>query len=380
MRSALVLPMFVFSACLQELPVLFPYDAGAPVPSVEGGRFLSMGHRHTCDIRAGRLRCWGDGATNQLGLGDGQIRKTPTFVDQATDWASISTGDQHSCALKADGSVWCFGNNQAGQLGTGDLLPRPTPTRVTLSLPARVLATTFSHTCVILSDASGWCWGANWEGQLGLNDQFPGADQPSPQAVSGDAKWKLLEPGDGHTCGVQLDGSLWCWGRNTERHLGLGPGSAGQVRPPTKVGTRTDWKRLWSSQQGSCAIAENDTAWCQGSAFETGIATYDVPTRMGPGSWRLFHNETLHACGLQLDGSLWCIGRGIEGQLGLGDNTPRGALTQVGTDKDWVDLQIGRFHTCARKGNGSLFCTGANDDGRLGQGDLSRRNVFTLVP
>ena len=380
MRIALLVSSVVLSACLQELPVLFPYDGGTPIPSLEGGRFLSLGPRHTCDVRAGRLRCWGDGTTNQLGLGDGMNRKTPTFVDEATDWASIATGDQHSCALKADGSVWCFGGNQAGQLGMGDLLPRPTPTRVTLPRSARTLATTFSHTCVVLSDASGWCWGANWEGQLGLNDSFPGADQPSPQPVFGNAQWKLLEPGDGHTCGVQLDGSLWCWGRNTERQAGLGAGSPRQVRPPTRVGTRADWKGLSSSQQGSCEIAGDDSAWCHGSAFETGVTIYDDPTRMGPASWRLFRTETFHACGIRLDGSLWCIGRGIEGQLGLDDMNPRGALTQVGTDKDWVDLQIGRFHTCARKGNGSLFCTGANEDGRLGQGDATRRYLFTLVP
>lgn len=378
MRLALL--FLLTSACVTELPVLFPYDGGMPVPSVSGGRFLSMGHRHTCDIRAGRLRCWGEGADNALGLGDTMLRKTPAFVDDGTDWASISTGEQHSCGLKADGSVWCFGSNQAGQLGVGDLLTRSTPTRVPLPHAARSLSTSYSHTCVVLSDASGWCWGANWEGQLGLADNHPGADQPSPQPISGNAQWRVIEPGQGHTCGIQNDGSLWCWGRNDRRHLGLGVGSPQQVRPPTRIGTRTDWKAVSSSQEGTCSIANDDSVWCQGGSFETGISEYPVATRLGTASWHLFRTDTFHACGLQLDGSLWCLGRGIEGQLGLGDLNPRGVLTQVGTDTDWVDVQVGRFHTCARKGNGSLFCTGENVDGRLGVGDLTRRRAFTLVP
>jgi alpha-tubulin suppressor-like RCC1 family protein len=276
----------LLAGCVQQLPVLFPYDAGPAVPSVEGGRFLSLGHRHTCDVRAGRLRCWGDGTANQLGLGDGRSKTTPTFVDDASDWVSVSTGDRHSCALKADGSVWCFGGNQAGQLGLGDLAPRSRPARVTLPLPARWLSTTFSHTCVVLIDASGWCWGSNAEGQVGLADRNPGADQPSPQPIFGGATWFQLEAGDGHTCGLQTDGSLWCWGRNDRRHLGLGPGSPIQVRPPTRVGTRSDWRSLSASQEGTCALAVDDTVWCQGGNFEDGTSSWDTPTQLSPDAWR----------------------------------------------------------------------------------------------
>jgi alpha-tubulin suppressor-like RCC1 family protein len=43
----------------------------------------------------------------------------------------LSTGFQHACAVKSDGTLWCWGNNNAGQLGNGS----PTST----TLPVQVL-------------------------------------------------------------------------------------------------------------------------------------------------------------------------------------------------------------------------------------------------
>lgn len=376
-----VLSVLSLAACTPEFPVLFPFDAGM-VPSVVDGRFLSLGHRHTCELRAGRIRCWGDGTSGQLGNGAQQKAPAPITLDAGTDWTSLSTGEQHSCGLKQDGSIWCFGGNQAGQLGVGDLSTRLVPTRVTLPGPARSLSAHYSHTCAVLFDDSGWCWGSNWEGQLGLNDSYPGADQPAPQRVFGGLRWKVLEAGDGHTCGVDADGALWCWGRNVRSMLGLGAGAGGQVRPPTRIGASTDWAALSASQEGTCGLTTAEGLRCWGVKFEDPnlMSTRDVPLDVYPGRWRTFRIDTFHACGLQVDGSLWCIGRGIEGQLGLGDFLERRTLTRVGTDTDWVELQVGRFHTCARKANGTLWCTGQGDSGQLGAGDFNRRSTFTLVP
>lgn len=375
------LMVLVSSACTPELPVLFPFDAGA-VPNIEDGRFLGLGQRHTCELRAGRLRCWGDGTSGQLGTGRAQKESSPVTLDSPGAWISIATGEQHTCGLQRDGSVWCFGANQAGQLGVGDLSPRLVPTRVSLPAPAKRLSSHFNHVCVVLLDDTGWCWGANWEGQLGLNDARPGADQPSPQPVSGSTRWTVLEAADGHTCGIDTTGRLWCWGRNVRSMLGLGAGAEGQVRPPTRIGTATDWAQLSASQEGTCGITSADGVRCWGVKFEdvTMTATRDVPTEVYPGRWRAFRIDTFHACGVQLDGSLWCLGRGIEGQLGLGDTNERRVLTRVGLDAEWVDVQVGRFHTCARKDNGTLWCAGAAEDGQLGLGDFSRRSSLTLVP
>ena len=42
-----------------------------------------------------------------------------------TTATSVATGDSHSCALLANGSVQCWGDNDNGQLGLGFFSPRP---------------------------------------------------------------------------------------------------------------------------------------------------------------------------------------------------------------------------------------------------------------
>lgn len=381
MRHALAIVLLVgSSACVEEVPVLFPHDAGTP-PVVTGGAFLSLGDRHTCEIRGGTLRCWGDGRAGQLGVGALPFSKVPSLVDAGSDFVSVAAAEESTCALRRDGTVWCTGGNGRGQLGLGDLVARKTFERVTLPGAALSLASNHATACVVLADRRGFCWGDNLEGQIGLQDSAPGADQLSPQQVTGAQRWQLIATGQGHTCGLEPAGSLWCWGRNDNNHLGIGAGTPGQVRQLTRVGTRTDWRTIISTQEGSCAIDQLDKLWCWGGTYEelTNSPPAPDPVFMGDGRWRDFSVETFHGCGVQRDGTLWCTGRGIEGQLGLGDLNPRTMLTRVGTDSDWSEVQCGRFHTCARKNNGSLFCTGENANGELGLGDLVRRNVFTLV-
>jgi alpha-tubulin suppressor-like RCC1 family protein len=83
-------------------------------------------------------------------------------------------------------------------------------------------------------------------------------------------------------------------------------------------------------------------------------------------------------CALKTDGSVWCWGRGIEGQLGEGslfitsdlpvqvkDSTGTGFLTGVNS------ITAGAFHTCAAKDDGTMWCWGKGTDGQLGNNDSS---------
>jgi alpha-tubulin suppressor-like RCC1 family protein len=235
------------------------------------------------------------------------------------------------------------------------------------------------HSCAVLNDGSAFCWGENAEGQLGID--AAASEALSPRELPSSGSWRLLAAGQGHTCGIQRDGSLWCWGRNTSNHLGLGSGALQQIRAPVRVGTRADWASLDSSQEGSCAIGADARVSCWGNVFAaiTNQGSAAVPTAVGSEQWAWFSVEVFHGCGVRDDRSLWCSGRNVEGQLGTGDNAERQTLTRIGMDTDWQSVSVGRFHTCARKTNGDVFCTGINDDGRLGTGDTNRRNTFTLT-
>jgi predicted Zn-dependent protease len=91
------------------------------------------------------------------------------------------------------------------------------------------------RTCGIHIDGTLWCWGRNQEGQLGDGTM---EDRLVPTQVGTDADWVSVALGDFHTCGIRNDGSrktLWCWGVNRNGQLDGSPrnpqllGLAGEV-------------------------------------------------------------------------------------------------------------------------------------------------------
>jgi alpha-tubulin suppressor-like RCC1 family protein len=51
-------------------------------------------------------------------------------VTGLTGAVQISSGDNHTCALLADGTARCWGNNGVGQLGDGTTTNRTSPVAV----------------------------------------------------------------------------------------------------------------------------------------------------------------------------------------------------------------------------------------------------------
>jgi hypothetical protein len=95
----------------------------------------------------------------------------------------LSSGYDHNCAIRIDGSLACWGSNTNGEINA----PAGTFQQVTSG---------GAHSCAIRSDASVACWGANNDGQT---------NAPSGQFVQ-------ISSRTGHTCGVRPDHSVTCWG------------------------------------------------------------------------------------------------------------------------------------------------------------------------
>jgi alpha-tubulin suppressor-like RCC1 family protein len=191
------------------------------------GTTFAAGNLHSCALGADHsLWCWGDNSNGQLGDGTTHMRLNPTQIP-GTDWAQISGGFYHTCALKTDGSLWCWGDNSNGQLGTGNTTAVRVPTQVTTATAKWSAVTTgHAHTCGLQIDGSLWCWGGNSDGQLGSAQATV-----TPAQVSGAiSAWKNASAGDGHTCAVASDGTLWCWGRNKNGQVGIG-GTTNQTTP-----------------------------------------------------------------------------------------------------------------------------------------------------
>jgi alpha-tubulin suppressor-like RCC1 family protein len=370
----LTAPLLLACACVTPLDVLTSLDAG--IDAGPSGAFsLGAGDEHSCAIRGGPLYCWGTNSDGRVGNGTMVDTNSPVQVGGDRSWLKVSAGERHTCALKLDGSVWCWGGNGAGQLGQNDTQSRASPTKVDLALPALDLQSKSSFSCALLTDHALWCWGANFEGQLGLDDPFNSPDRLAPQRNPTDAGWATFSTGQGHACGIRLDGSLWCWGRNSRSTLGLKVDAGEQFRSPQRIGTDTDWLSLDANQEYTCALKQDHSLWCWGN-LPLSTSLVEKPTPFLGGAWAMVRTNVFHACVLSMGGEAKCWGRNIEGELGLGDLVERPAPTPL-LEAPLSEVALGRFHSCQRRSNGSTWCTGENQFGELGVGDTTRRNVWT---
>jgi alpha-tubulin suppressor-like RCC1 family protein len=183
---------------------------------------IAPGQGHACGIRGvGTLWCWGRNSTMELGLGDGtgpQYR-TPTRVGTASDWIDVEAGQDTTCGIRTDGSLWCWGVNTFGQAGTAPSAPISTPRRVgTDSDYGQISVDTFS-TCAHKKGGAVVCMGRNVEGQLGVGDN---ADRPSPTRAGLESDWTKIVHGRFHTCARKASGLIACAGANDRGQLGVG--------------------------------------------------------------------------------------------------------------------------------------------------------------
>ena len=64
---------------------------------------------------------------------------------------------------------------------------------------------------------------------------------------------------------------------------------------------------------------------------------------------------------IKTDGTLWAVGKGSSGRLGLGNTNNALTLTQVGTYTDWAKIDAQWSHVLAIKSNGTLWGWGYNN-------------------
>jgi alpha-tubulin suppressor-like RCC1 family protein len=221
-------------------------DRPAPVPvlSAPGGaplagvKAVSLGTDASCAVlEGGEVRCWGFNDVGQLGDGTTDNRSTPVAVRSAPDGApfggvaSVALGDDHACAVRADGGVYCWGGNGAGQLGDGTKQSRATPAPV-LSAPggaplagARAVGGGSLFSCALAGEGEVLCWGYNRHGQLGDGTFDEGRLTPAAVLTApGGAPLVARDVDHGHAMSCALVGGrdVRCWGINAYGQLGDG--------------------------------------------------------------------------------------------------------------------------------------------------------------
>jgi alpha-tubulin suppressor-like RCC1 family protein len=380
-RAIGILVALMTLACASDHRVfLFP-------SAVSGTSTFATGLEHTCTVANGGLRCTGSNNLLQLGLTDAMDRAGLTVVPGVDGVISVRTGDGFTCVLDASGVLSCFGSNTMGELGAGESLDRRAePREVELPGPIAQLEASFGGACAILQSGALYCWGNDGEDQLSQPNPVDRIFR-TPVQVMASETFADVSMGQGHLCAIATDGALYCTGRNQVGECGLGAGAPDRISTLTRVGTPR-YRDVACGQNHTCAIDEEGALYCWGGDREAdghegplGLATSDPqlsPVAIGTErDWTAVSVDTFHSCGLRGEGELWCWGRNAEGELGTGDRARITGPVAVSSESLFTQVDVARFYTCARRQDGIVLCAGQNRLGGLGPlgGD-----VLSLTP
>lgn len=227
-----------------------------------------------------------------------------------------------------------------------------------------------NHTCALDLDGGILCWGANFSGQLGVGHVGP--PRTTPVRVPGPGSHTRVVAGAFHACALGADARARCWGLNASGQVGDGSTEGRSI--PTEVDGDHEFVALGAGWQHSCGLAPDGSAWCWGANHlgQLGDGTRTDRDRPVPVAGdRVFATLSVgghHACGVDLDGAAWCWGWNGSGQLG--DGTVDDGLVPVPVEglPPVTEAAAGFSHTCARVASGQMRCWGSNWWGEVGIG------------
>jgi alpha-tubulin suppressor-like RCC1 family protein len=338
-----------------------------PVTTSPGGanwKQVSCGNNHTAAVKKdGTLWTWGYDEYGELGLNDDDQNSelSPVQVGTATTWKQVSCGLAHTAAVKTDGTLWTWGRNLEGQLGINTLNQQESPVQTS------VAGTTWKqvscgglHTTAIKTDGTLWAWGYNFYGQIG-NGTTALTITPV-EVTAGSTNWKQVSGGRFHTAAVKTDGTLWCWGQNAYGHLGDNT-SIDKTTPTQVSGGGTTWKQVAGGIRHTVAVKTDGTlyGWGQNSEGQLGLNNVTSPIRIptqvsgGGTNWKQVDADVITAA-IKTDGTLWSWGFNQYGQIGNGTIVQSNIPVQTSAaGTNWKQVATGYCHTAAIKTSDNLL-------------------------
>ncbi|MBA2544229.1 MAG: hypothetical protein H0V17_31585 [Deltaproteobacteria bacterium] len=345
---------------------------------------LALGAYSSCAISAGDVYCWGFAGAGSLGdptvvVPDGSHALPVLATNLRGEWTEISAGEIIVCGLRS-GAVYCWGATRSGA-GIGSATWQPSLlgfTQVVASGAERV-AVGFNEALdrfggdmfdlengCLLDAGAIKCWGDNRFGQLG---QGAAAETAVPLEIAGGKTWTALATGRRHTCGVDAEGQLSCWGSTlgaaVDGTIG-GTAEAPCTGAPCDLGT----PQLIGPADGvavgidhTCSLAGDQIAcWGDNSFNQHGMPVTTLGPSTIPGSFtQIFDMHGHSTCGrTSTDITCW-------GNFAMPTPVPElAAMTSVATGGV---VAAGNFGVaCFLDTTGTLFCSGNNSLGQYGNG------------
>jgi alpha-tubulin suppressor-like RCC1 family protein len=336
---------------------------------------ISAGHSHSCaSMDDGSVKCWGLHLQGSVHSTE-RARSRPETVVGLNDVVTVVGGGNTSCALTGEGGVVCWESNEfgdpAGEEGEG----RVFTTVAGLEVGVVSLASGFSHFCAVTGQGRVLCWGSNSLGQLGDGSE---EDSDTPvDVITLDNNQVAVAAGDFHSCALDNQGAVHCWGWSIYGTLGpaCGVGFCNSVKA-VRVGSDNNYYvRLFVGGDHNCAVRDNGTADCWGRGFEGQLGNGDGRTHLEPEPVADLEDIVTmalgseHTCAIDGDGVAWCWGEGQWGQLGDTNSDSSNLPVRFQSQgMKAVSIAAGEKHTCMLTEEGQVLCVGSNRYNQLGDG------------
>lgn len=173
---------------------------------------VSAGNNHSLGVkRDGTLWAWGCNSVGQLGDGTTVDKSSPVQIGTTKNWKYVSAGGNFSIAVTCGDAtgfhsqIWAWGLNSTGQLGDNTTTNRSTPVQTAdLGSNWRSVSAGDSHVLAVRANGTLWAWGTNTQGELGDNSTV---NRSSPVQVGSATKWLSVSAGKCFSVAIRGD----CW-------------------------------------------------------------------------------------------------------------------------------------------------------------------------
>jgi alpha-tubulin suppressor-like RCC1 family protein len=293
-------------------------------------------------------------------------------------------GVWHACITNKSNEVKCWGRGHCSQLGY--FVTPATPYSTSAQPIIFTLATTplavrggNAHSCALLTDGTVQCWGNNTQGQLGGGTITKTCSSTGVTTVTGLTGVTQLSSGGNYSCAV-VGGGVQCWGENNHGQLGNGT-TTNSATPVAVQGLSGTVIEVKTGSQNACALLSNGGVQCWGrnnwGQLGDGTTTSSsTAVTFGMGTVAQIAVSGEFTCARLAGGRVFCSGVNYAGQLGQGttDNVPHPTPTLVGNITDAADLALGWYHACIVRAAGQgMKCWGRNNFGQVGNGTTSEQ-------
>lgn len=221
--------------------------------------------------------------------------------------------------------------------------------------------------CGLTEEGTVKCWGRNSDGQCGSE----GDDARTPRLVPGLDEVTQVAVGFGFACALREEGTVWCWGDNG--WLQLGVEGVEERAEPAPVPGLSGIAEIGIGGFHGCARKENGQVLCWGNnshgelgapeRVEKRAAARPVPrVRRAEHLWVGQYN----ACVADRRGRVRCWGDSSYVQSGTRRRNRRAPPTRLRFRGDVEELSMASNHACLRTESGEMHCWGSNVYGAHG--------------